>query len=126
MIKVRLSYTRRLYLFDAGVIDLNTKCQVSLSEIEDYDNFGWLELTGDNLENVCEYCSNLGIETNGLREQFSYWYSDDQSYRLDIKSDSCKDLGLVNKIFEIELGLCKSKLIREVNKLKRITNSPNH
>ena len=126
MIKVRLSYTRRLYLFDAGVIDLNTKCQVSLDDIEDYDNFGWLELTADNLENVCEYCSNLGIESNGLKGELSYWYSGDQSYRLDIKSDSCEDFGLVNKIFEIELRLWKSKLIREVNNLKRITNSLKH
>jgi len=106
-------------LFDAGVIDLNTKCQVSLSEIEDYDNFGWLELTADNLENVCEYCSNLGIEANGLKGQLSYWYSDDKSYRLEIKSDSSEYLGLINKIFEIELGLCKSKLTREVNNLIR-------
>ena len=126
MIKVRLIYTRRNYLFDAGVIDLNTKCQVSLDDIEDYDNFGWLELTADNLENVCEYCSNLGIESNGLKGELSYWYSGDQSYRLDIKSDSCEDFGLVNKIFEIELTLWKSKLIREVNNLKRITNSLNH
>ena len=125
MIKVRLSYTRRLYLFDAGVIDLNTKCQVSLDDIEDYDNFGWLELTADNLEEICEYCSNLGIEANGLKGELSYWYSGDQSYRLDIKSDSSEDLGLVNKIFEIELGLCKSKLSREVNNLKRINNSLN-
>ena len=126
MIKVRLIYTRRNYLFDAGVIDLNTKCQVSLDDIEDYDNFGWLELTADNLENVCEYCSNLGIESNGLKGELSYWYSGDQSYRLDIKSDSCEDFGLVNKIFEIELTLWKSKLIREVSNLKRITNSLNH
>ena len=125
---VRLSYHNIddfFILYDAGVIDLNTKCQVSLSEIEDYDNFGWLELTADNLENVCEYCSNLGIEANGLKGQLSYWYSDDQSYRLDLKSDLCEDLGLVNKIFEIELGLCKLKLNREVNNLKRITNSLN-
>jgi hypothetical protein len=126
MIKVRLSYTRRLYLFDAGVIDLNTKRQVSLDDIEDYDNFGWLELTADNLENVCEYCSNLGIEANGLKGQLSYWYSYDQNYRLDIKSDSGEDLGLINKIFEINLGLWKSKLIREDKNLKRITNSLNH
>jgi len=125
MIKVRLSYTRRLYLFDAGVIDLNTKCQVSLDDIEDYDNFGWLELTADNLENVCEYCSNLGIEANGLKGQLSYWYSGDQSYHLEIKSDSSEDLVLVNKIFEIELGLWKSKLFREVSNLKRLTNSLN-
>ncbi len=46
MIKVRLSYTRRLYLFDAGVIDLNTKCQVSLDDIEDYDNFGLVRVDG--------------------------------------------------------------------------------
>ncbi len=126
MIKVRLSYTRRLYLFDAGVIDLNTKRQVSLDDIEDYDNFGWLELTADNLENVCEYCSNLGIEANGLKGQLSYWYSYDQNYRLDIKSDSGEDLGLINKIYEINLGLWKSKLIREDKNLKRITNSLNH
>jgi len=131
MIKVRLSYTRRLYLFDAGVIDLNTKCQVSLDDIEDYDNFGWLELTADKLENVCEYCSNLGIESNVTLSDFpywelSYWYSYDQNYRLDIKSDSGEDLGLINKIFEINLGLWKSKLIREDKNLKRITNSLNH
>jgi len=113
------SYDELFNLFDAGVIDLNTKCQVSLSEIEDYDNFGWLELTADNLENVCEYCSNLGIEANGLKGQLSYWYSDDKSYRLEIKSDSSEYLGLINKIFEIELGLCKSKLTREVNNLIR-------
>ena len=132
MIKVRLSYTRRLYLFDAEAIDLNTKRQVSLDDIEDYDNFGWLELTADNLENVCEYCSNLGIEANGLKSlfiskgQLSYRYSYDQNYRLDIKSDSGEDLGLINKIFEINLGLWKSKLIREDKNLKRITNSLNH
>lgn len=45
---VRLSYHSLKYddlyiLSDAGVIDLNTKCKVSLSEIEDIDNFGWLE-----------------------------------------------------------------------------------
>ncbi|MDJ0507088.1 MAG: hypothetical protein PX635_17925 [Nostocales cyanobacterium LE14-WE12] len=130
MIKVRLSYTRRLYLFDAGVIDLNTKCQVSLDDIEDYDNFGWLELTADKLENVCEYCSNLGIESNVTLSDFpywelSYWYSYDQNYRLDIKSDSGEDLGLVNKIFEINLGLWKSKLIRENKNLKRINSSLN-
>ena len=102
---VRLSYHNNYDLFDAGVIDLNTKYQVSLSEIEDYDNFGWLDLTDDNLENVCEYCSNLGIDANGLKGQLSYLISDHQSYRLDIKSDSCEDLGLVYKIFEIELGL---------------------
>ncbi len=42
---VRLSYHNiddLFILFDAGVIDLKTKSQVSLSEIEDYDNFGWL------------------------------------------------------------------------------------
>ena len=125
---VRLSYHNLdnfFILYDAGVIDLNTKCQVSLSEIEDYDNFGWLELTADNLENVCEFCSNLGIEANGLKRLLSYWISDNQSYRLDIKSDSCEDLVLVNKIFEIELGLWKSKLSMEVKNLKRITNSLN-
>ena len=130
MIKVRLSYHSLSYddlftLSDSGVIDLNTKCRVSLSEIEDIDNFGWLELTANNLENVCEYCSNLGIESNGLKGELSYWYSGDQSYRLDIKSDSCEDLGLVNKIFEIELGLWESKLSKEVNNLKRINNSLN-
>lgn len=128
---VRLSYYSLKYddlfiLSDAGVIDLNTKCLVSLSEIEDIDNFGWLELTADNLENVCEYCSNLGIEANGLKGQLSYWISNDKSYRLVLKSDSSEDLGLVNKIFEIELGLWKSKLSREVKNLKRITNSLNH
>ena len=125
MIKVRLSYHscekyNNLHIvYKAGVIDLNTKCRVSLSKIEDYDNFGWLELTADNLENVCEYCSNLGIEANGLKSlfiskgQLSYRYSYDQNYRLDIKSDSGEDLGLINKIYEINLGLWKSKLIRE-------------
>lgn len=105
---VRLSYhdyDDLFILFDAGVIDLNTKCQVSLSEIEDYDNFGWFELTADNLENVCEYCSNLGIEANGLKGQLSYLISDDQSYRPDIKTDLSEYLGLAYKIFEIELGL---------------------
>ena len=129
MNKVRLSYhsyDNLFNLFDAGVIDLNTKYQVSISEIEDYDNFGWLELTADNLENVCEYCSNLGVEANGLKGQFSYWYSNDQSYRLDLKSVLCGDLSLVNKILEIELGLWKSKLTREVKNLKRITNTLNH
>ena len=131
MIKVRLSYHCLKYydifiLSDAGVIDLNTKCLVSLSEIEDVDNFGWLELTNDNLKNVCEYCSNLGIKPNGLKGELSYWLSDNQHYRLDIKSDSSGDLGLVNKIFEIELELWKSELSKEVNNLKRITNSLNH
>ena len=119
---VRLSYHEYddlFVLFDAGVIDLNTKCPVSLSEIEDYDNFGWLELSADNLEDVCEYCSKLGIESNGLKGQLSYWYSADQSYRLELKSDTSEYLGLINKIFEIELGLCKSKLTREVNNLIR-------
>ena len=130
---VRLSYhniDELFILLDAGVIDLNTKCQVSLSQIEDYDNFGWLELTADKLENVCEYCSNLGIESNVTLSDFpywelSYWYSYDQNYRLDIKSDSGEDLGLVNKIFEINLGLWKSKLIRENKNLKRINSSLN-
>ena len=119
---VRLNYHDYddLYvLLDAGVIDLNTKSPVSLSEIEDYDNFGWLELSADNLEDVCEYCSKLGIESNGLKGQLSYWYSADQSYRLELKSDTSEYLGLINKIFEIELGLCKSKLTREVNNLIR-------
>ena len=139
MMFVRLSYHSLKYddhfiLSDAGVIDLNTKCKVSLSEIEDIDNFGWLELTADNLENICEYCSNLGIEFNGLKGQLSirinddqsYWSSNDRSYRLDLKSDSGEDFGLVNKIFEIELGLWKSKLSMEVKNLKRIANSLNH
>ena len=119
---VRLNYHDYddLYvLLDAGVIDLNTKSPVSLSEIEDYDNFGWLELSADNLEDVCEYCSKLGIESNGLKGQLFYWYSADQSYRLELKSDTSEYLGLINKIFEIELGLCKSKLTREVNNLIR-------
>jgi len=119
---VRLSYhdyDDLFVLLDAGVIDLNTKSPVSILEIEDYDNFGWLELSADNLEDVCEYCSKLGIESNGLKGQLSYWYSADQSYRLELKSDTSEYLGLINKIFEIELGLCKSKLTREVNNLIR-------
>ena len=62
-------------------------------------------MTADNLENVCEYCSNLGIEANGLKGQLSYLISDDQSYRPDIKTDLSEYLGLAYKIFEIELGL---------------------
>ncbi len=67
---VRLSYHNIDDLFilsDAGVIDLNTKRQVSLSQIGDYDDFGWLELTSKNLEVICEYCAELGIESNGLK-----------------------------------------------------------
>jgi len=73
---VRLSYhniDELFILLDAGVIDLNTKCQVSLSQIEDYDNFGWLELTSKNLEDICEYCAELGIESNG---SFLYFYGE--------------------------------------------------
>ena len=113
MIKVRLSYQNIdnfFILYDAGVIDLNTKCQVSLSEIEDYDNFGWLELTADNLENVCEYCSELGIEDNGSISSFRHWYSADMNYHLELKSDQSENLEV--KIREINLKLQELKLIK--------------
>ena len=113
MIKVRLSYHSYddlFNLFDAGVIDLNTKCPVSLSEIEDYDNFGWLELTAENLENVCEYCAKLGIEANGSLGDFRYWYSGDMSYHLELKSDQSENLEV--KIREINLKLKELELIK--------------
>ena len=110
---VRLSYhniDNCFILYDAGVIDLNTKSQVSLSEIEDYDNFGWLELTADNLENVCQYCSNLGIEANGSLSDFRYWYSGDMNYHLELKSDQSENLEV--KIGEINLKLRELELIK--------------
>jgi len=122
MIKVRLSYHSYddlFNLFDAGVIDLNTKCQVSLSEIEDYENFGWLELTADNLGSVCEYCSKLGIEVNNSLSDFRYWYSKDMNYHLELKSEQSENLE--DKIKEINLKLQELELIknREVNNLIR-------
>lgn len=90
-------------LYDAGVIDLNTKSPVSLSEIEDYDNFGWLELSADNLENVCEYCSKLGIEPNGSISDFPYWYSKNMNYHLELKGVQSENLEV--KIKEINLKL---------------------
>ena len=113
MIKVRLSYHSYediFYLSDAGVIDLNTKCQVSLSEIEYYDNFGWLELTADNLQNVCEYCAELGIEPNGSLGDFRFWYSVDMDYHLELKSDQSENLEV--KIREINLKLQELELIK--------------
>jgi hypothetical protein len=113
MIKVRLSYHSYEDIFclsDAGVIDLNTKCQVSLSEIEDYDNFGWLKLTDDNLQNVCEYCSELGIEPNGSLGDFRFWYSVDMDYHLELKSDQSENLEV--KIREINLKLQELELIK--------------
>ena len=104
------SYDSRFNWFYAGVIDLNTKCEVSLSEIEDYDSFGWLELTADNLENVCEYCSELGIEDNGSISSFRHWYSEDVNYHLELKSDQSENLEV--KIREINLKLQELKLIK--------------
>ena len=116
MIKVRLSYhscekyDNLNIVYDAGVIDLNTKCQVSLSKIEDYANFGWLELTADNLENVCEYCAELGIESNGSLSKFRHWYSENVIYHLELKSDQSENLEV--KIREINLKLQELKLIK--------------
>ncbi|QDB71434.1 hypothetical protein Mic1_65 [Microcystis phage Mic1] len=113
MIKVRLSYHSYddlFNLFDAGIIDLNTKCQVSLSEIEDYENFGWLELTADNLKNVCGFCVELGIEANGSLSTFRHWYSEDVNYHLELKSDQSENLEV--KIREINLKLLELELIK--------------
>jgi len=91
---VRLSYHNIDDLFilsDAGVIDLNTKRQVSLSQIGDYDDFGWLELTSKNLEVICEYCAELGIESNGSLGDFRYWYSADMNYHLELKGDQSEN-----------------------------------
>jgi hypothetical protein len=114
MIKVRLSYHSyedNFILSDAGVIDLNTKCKVSLSGISDYDNFGWLVvLTVDNLEKVCEFCSELGIVSNGSLSDFRYWYSADMDYHLELKSDQSENL--VAKIMEINLKLHELELIK--------------
>jgi len=113
MIKVRLSYHSyedSFILSDAGVIDLNTKCKVSLSDISGYDNFGWLELTVDNLEKVCEFCSELGIVSNGSLSDFRYWYSVDMDYHLELKSDQSENLEA--KIMEINLKLHELELIK--------------
>ena len=117
MIKVRLSYhscekyDNLNIVYDAGVIDLNTKCQVSLSKIEDYANFGWLELTADNLDNVCEYCAELGIESNGSLSKFRHWYSENVIYHLELKSDQSENLEV--KIREINLKLQELELIKK-------------
>jgi hypothetical protein len=94
-------------LFDAGVIELNTKCKVTLSEIEDYKDFGWLELTSKNLEEICEYCVELGIESNGSLSDFRYWYSADMNYHLELKGEN-----LEVKISEINLKLQELELIK--------------
>lgn len=110
---VRLSYhniNEIFILLDAGVIDLNTKCQVSLSQIEDYDNFGWLELTSKNLEDICEYCVELGIESNGSLSDFRYWYSANMNYHLELKSDQSENLEV--KIREINSKLQELELIK--------------
>ena len=110
---VRLSYHHYddlFVLFDAGVIDLNTKCPVSLSEIDNYENFGWLELSADNLENVCEYCSKLGIEANNSISDFCYWYSKNMNYHLELKSEQSENLE--DKIKEINLKLQELELIK--------------
>ncbi|MFO0174116.1 MAG: hypothetical protein ACK51W_16810, partial [Aphanizomenon sp.] len=91
---VRLSYHNIddfFILYDAGVIDLNTKCEVSLSQIEDYAKFGWLELTSKNLEVICEYCAELGIVSNilpsfGSLSDFRHWYSGDMNYNLELST----------------------------------------
>ena len=109
----RLSYHHYDDLFvllDVGVIDLITKSPVSLSEIEDYDNFGWLELSADNLENVCEYCSKLGIEANNSISDFCYWYSKNMNYHLELKSEQSENLEDKNK--EINLKLLELELIK--------------
>ena len=111
---VRLSYHNiddLFIMFDAGVIDLNTKSQVSLSQIEDYDNFGWLELTSKNLESICAYCAELGIESNGSSGDFRYWYSADMNYHLELKSDQSENLEV--KIREINLKLQELELIKK-------------
>ena len=111
---VRLSYHNIddfFILFDAGIIDLNTKCQVSLSQIEDYANFGWLELTSKNLEEICEYCAELGIESNGSIGDFRYWYSADMNYHLELKSYQSENLEV--KIREINLKLQELELIKK-------------
>ena len=110
---VRLSYHHYddlFVLFDAGVIDLNTKCPVSLSEIDNYENFGWLELSADNLENVCEYCSKLGIEPNGSISDFPYWYSKNMNYHLELKRGQSENLEV--KIKEINLKLQELESIK--------------
>ena len=110
---VRLSYhdyDDLFVLLDAGVIDLNTKSPVSILEIEDYDNFGWLELSADNLEDVCEYCSKLGIEVNNSLSDFRYWYSKDMNYHLELKSEQSENLE--DKIKEINLKLQELELIK--------------
>jgi hypothetical protein len=107
---VRLSYHNIddfFNLFDAGVIELNTKCKVTLSEIEDYKDFGWLELTSKNLEEICEYCVELGIESNGSLSDFRYWYSADMNYHLELKGEN-----LEVKISEINLKLQELELIK--------------
>lgn len=123
MIKVRLSYQyydNEDCFMDSGIIDLVTKDTYSCNpKIDDDCVSEWLELTDSNLVKVCEFCSTLGIEANGLKEGRTYWISDDQCYRLDIRSDMGEDI--VNKIFEIELALWKVKLSQEVNNLERLT-----
>ena len=117
MIKVRLSYHscekyNNLHIvYKAGVIDLNTKCRVSLSKIKDYGNFGWLELTADNLEVICKYCAELGIESNGSLGDFRYWYSADMNYHLELKGDQSENLEV--KIREINLKLRELELIKK-------------
>lgn len=97
------SYDNLFNLYDTGVIDLNTKTQFSLSEIEDYDNFGWEQLTSQNLEAICKYCAELGIEANGSSNDFRYWYSRDMSYHLELKIDESENLETI--IGEINLKL---------------------
>ena len=97
------SYDNQYTLFDTGVIDLKTKTQVSLSEIEDYDGFGWEQLTSQNLEAICQYCAELGIESNESQNDFRYWYSADMSYHLELKSEESEDLETT--IEEINLKL---------------------
>jgi hypothetical protein len=111
---VRLSYHNIddfFNLFDAGVIELNTKCKVTLSEIEDYKDFGWLELTSKNLEEICKYCVELGIESNGSLSDFRHWYSEDVNYHLELKSDQSENLKV--KIREINLKLQELELIKK-------------
>lgn len=86
------SYDDQFVLFDTGVIDLQTNTQVSLSEIEDYDSFGWEQLTSQNLEAICRYCAELGIESNESSTDFRYWYSSDMNYHLELQSEESETL----------------------------------
>ena len=67
-------------------------------------------MSADNLENVCEYCSKLGIEANNSISDFCYWYSKNMNYHLELKSEQSENLEDKNK--EINLKLLELELIK--------------